>query len=70
MPDHVWRKSSYSDNGKCLEIAQLDDTILIRNSNHPNRTTFALQPGAVAAFIAACSTGYFDDLRASPRVPS
>jgi hypothetical protein len=58
----TWRKSSYSNNGKCVEIADTGGSVLVRNSQHPDRGTITLSPAAVAAFVADCSVGELDDL--------
>lgn len=58
-----WRKSSYSgSNGACMAVADLGDAVAIRNSNHPDRGTLALDPSAMAAFVAGCAAGQLDDL--------
>lgn len=62
-PPTIWRISSYSTNGgSCVAVADLGDTVAIRNSNHPDRATLALPAGAIAAFIAASKSGEYDDL--------
>jgi hypothetical protein len=58
----TWRKSSFSDNGKCVEIADNGGSVLVRNSNHPDRGAIAVAPAAMAGFVAACSAGEIDDL--------
>jgi hypothetical protein len=62
MVDTAWRKSSYSDNGKCVEIAEAGDAVLVRNSQRPDAGTLVFPPAALAAFVAACRTGKLDDL--------
>jgi hypothetical protein len=62
MVDPVWRKSSFSDNGKCVEVADTGARALIRNSNHPDRGTLEVAPAAMAAFVEACHGGELDDL--------
>jgi hypothetical protein len=58
-----WRISSFStNNGSCVAVAAVDDTVAIRNSNHPDRNTLTLDPAAMAAFVAACSAGECDNL--------
>jgi hypothetical protein len=60
-----WRISSYSgQNGSCVAVAAVADGVLVRNSNRPDRGTLALPAHAVAAFVAACTTGELDDLSA------
>lgn len=64
MTDHLkWRISSYSaNNGSCVAVADLDGTVLVRNSNQPDRATLALPRDAMAAFVAASKAGEWDDL--------
>lgn len=58
----VWRISTYSgSNGSCVAVAESSDTVLVRNSNHPDRGTLAVSPGAMAAFVAACARGDLDE---------
>ncbi|ROO63059.1 uncharacterized protein DUF397 [Micromonospora sp. Llam0] len=35
-PKHIWRKSSRSDDGNCVEVAHTIDTVLIRDSKNPD----------------------------------
>jgi Domain of unknown function (DUF397) len=65
MEDHHmsnWRKSSFSDNGACVEVAETADGILVRNSNHPEAGTILFTRAEMAAWIRGCRTGEFDDL--------
>jgi hypothetical protein len=58
-----WRKSSYSPNTNCVELAELPDgTIAIRNSNHPDAGTLTFPRPAIAAWITAAKSGHLDDL--------
>jgi hypothetical protein len=59
-----WRKSSYSaSSGACVEVAQLDGgRVLVRNSNHPDAGTLTFTAAEMAAWIAGCQAGEFDDL--------
>lgn len=60
-----WRKSSYSggNGGSCVEVAELDDdTIAVRNSNHPAAGTVVFTPAEVDAFLKGVHAGEFDDL--------
>lgn len=58
----TWRKSSYSNNGQCVEVTDVGDGVLVRNSNHPDRGTLALTRGEFAAWLAGVKAGEFDDL--------
>jgi hypothetical protein len=58
-----WRKSSYSKGtGDCVEVAETDASVVVRNSNHPDRSMLVVPTAAVAGFVAACRAGELDDL--------
>ncbi len=62
--DTTWRKSSFSgaNGGNCVEIAEAGDDLLVRNSNKPDVGTIPFTKAELAAFIAGCKAGEFDDL--------
>lgn len=70
MSDHcdhtvrtVWRKSTFSgQNGDCVEVAEVGDQILVRNSNRPEAGTVAFTRSEIAAWVSGCKAGEFDDL--------
>ncbi|MBM0205586.1 DUF397 domain-containing protein [Micromonospora sp. NPDC051227] len=49
----VWRKSSYSDNngGACVEVAELDTSIAVRDSKNPRGSTLRFTKGAWTEFV-------------------
>ncbi|MGC4821058.1 DUF397 domain-containing protein [Micromonospora sp. DT63] len=49
----VWRKSSYSDNngGACVEVAELDTSIEVRDSKNPGSSTLRFTRGAWTEFV-------------------
>lgn len=58
-----WRKSSFSGQGACVEVARLDDgTVAVRNSNRPEAGTVAFPPGQMNAFLRSVKGGELDDL--------
>ena len=58
----VWIKSSFSGaNGSCVELAEAGDAILLRNSNSPEQGVIRFTGAEVAAFIAGCRAGEFDN---------
>jgi len=57
-----WRKSSYSNNGQCVEVAETDDGILVRNSNRPDAGTIEFTRAEMAAWIEGCKAGEFEDI--------
>ncbi|MEU2128918.1 DUF397 domain-containing protein [Streptomyces sp. NPDC018352] len=48
-----WHKSSYSaaNGGDCVEVATCPHSVHIRDSKVPDGPTFAVAPGAWAAFL-------------------
>ncbi|MGF1595714.1 MAG: DUF397 domain-containing protein [Acidimicrobiales bacterium] len=61
----TWRKSSYSgaNGGDCVEIADTGTSLLVRNSKRPDAGSITFTRSELAAFIAGCKAGEFDDLR-------
>jgi len=61
----TWRKSTYSGgNGSCVEVAVLDDnTVAMRNSNHPDAGTVFYTSAEIDAFLKGVKAGEFDDLQ-------
>ncbi len=65
MTNLTWRKSSYSgaNGGDCVEIADTGTALLVRNSKRVSAGTVRFTHSEMAAFIAGCKAGEFDDLR-------
>ena len=62
-PEITWRKSSFSgSSGTCVEIADAVDGVMVRNSTRPDDVTLAFTRAELAAFVAGCKAGEFDDL--------
>lgn len=60
MPE--FRKSSYSDNGDCVELAPAGDAVLLRDSKDPDGPVLAFTRAEMAGWIAGCKAGEFDSL--------
>lgn len=58
----TWRTSSFSGDGTCVEVAEDGDRIAVRNSVHPDRGTVYFTREEMAAWVAGCKAGEFDDL--------
>ncbi|MFG3516434.1 DUF397 domain-containing protein [Streptomyces bobili] len=51
---HTWRKSSYSGGGQgdaCVEVADLDTHIAIRDSKTPTHATLTFPASAFTTFV-------------------
>lgn len=59
----TWRKSSFSAaNNNCVELADAGDTILVRDSKHPEQGHVTLAPKGLAALVDAARAGALDHL--------
>ncbi len=50
--DVIWRKSSFSANGNCVEVA-VQDLVLIRDSKNPDGGIISVSSSAWQEFIQA-----------------
>jgi hypothetical protein len=59
--DVLWRKSSYSQSGACVEVAVLQaGTIGVRDSKNPAGPKLTLTRPAWAVFLTEAKRGCFD----------
>jgi len=57
----VWRKSSRSsDQGQCIEVADLDDHHVVRDSKNPAGPALMFTATEWAAFTTGIKAGDFD----------
>ncbi len=63
-PCIVWRKSTASDSGGCVEVAVIDRSVLIRDSADPDGVMLRLKPGAWSVFLTRARTDDFGLRRA------
>lgn len=67
MNETAWQRSSYCNNGQCLEVSRTDHHVLLRDSKDPSGRTLALTLDEFAAFLAGAKAGEFDGMApASP----
>jgi hypothetical protein len=55
----VWRKSTASSGGSCLEVAAHNGLVLVRDSMNPTGVVLSLSPAAWCAFLAGAYKGDF-----------
>lgn len=59
-PD-LWVKSSLSAyNGNCVEVADVDGDVGVRNSRDPGGAVLQFTPDEWKAFMGGCRLGEFD----------
>ena len=56
----VWRKSSTSGDGECVEVMISPDGVSVRDSKAPDEGRLAFTRGEWSAFIAGVKSGEFD----------
>ncbi len=56
-----WKKSSRSSgNGQCVEMADVDGAVAVRDSKDPTGSVLIFTPAEWAAFVAGAKDGEFD----------
>jgi hypothetical protein len=58
----VWRKSSSSLSGDCVEVASLPDGVAVRDSKNPDGAMLKFTHSEWRAFLLGAHKGEFDDL--------
>ncbi len=57
----VWRKARRSQhNGGCVEVANLDEVVAVRDSKRPEGGAHVVGRAEFAVFLADAKTGRFD----------
>jgi uncharacterized protein DUF397 len=57
----VWRKASFSASGECVEVAERDGMIVMRDSKNPRSPMLRYTTGEWQAFIRGVKAGEFDN---------
>jgi hypothetical protein len=60
MNDVMWRKSSRSTVGECVEVAVLPDRVLVRDSKDPDGSVLSFAYSQWRAFTGGVTDGEFD----------
>lgn len=55
--DLRWSRSSQCDAGACVEIAQLGESIMLRNSRHPEGPVLTVAKSRWTVFVARMKDG-------------
>lgn len=58
----VWRKSSESLNGDCVEVASLSDGVAVRDSKNPEGAMLRFSRSGWQAFLRGAGQGEFSNL--------
>lgn len=56
----VWRKATSSEAGSCVEVAQTDEVVFVRDSKHPEKTVLQISCPSWSAFLRAIQEGKYD----------
>jgi len=58
----IWHKSSRSggNGGNCVEVAEFDATVAVRDSKHPDGGTLVFSRTEWSSFVDAAKKGEFD----------
>ena len=54
-----WQKSSYCGSNACVEVAQISDSILVRDSKNPQIAPLAFTADEWDAFVKGVKAGEF-----------
>jgi hypothetical protein len=59
-PNAAWRKSSASGIGNCVQVAQEQGLVGLRDSKHPEGAVLVVSAAAFSGFVAGLKAGEFD----------
>jgi Domain of unknown function (DUF397) len=58
-----WHKASFCQTGECVEIAEYNDVVLMRNSAQPESGHIYFTPEEFTTFLGAAKAGEFGLVR-------
>jgi hypothetical protein len=53
----VWRKSTSSEAGSCVEVAQADEVVLVRDSKNPEKAILQISRPSWSIFLQTIKDG-------------
>ncbi|GLW11982.1 hypothetical protein Misp01_71100 [Microtetraspora sp. NBRC 13810] len=59
-PELIWRKSSASTTGECVEVAFGPESAYVRDSNSPDEAVLEFSRSDWVAFVVGVRRGEFD----------
>jgi hypothetical protein len=59
----AWRTASFCTSGECIQVAQRDGLIILRDSTRPDGITLRYADEEWRSFVRDIKAGGFDDLR-------
>lgn len=62
MPTRGWRRSSFSPEATCVELAHCGGAVALRNSNAPGGGTLVVSRPQLAGLVAGIRAGEYHDL--------
>ncbi len=60
--DLVWQQGRQCESGACVEVAGVEDAVLVRSSTDPDGARLALSRSEWAAFLESAKDGLFDSV--------
>jgi Domain of unknown function (DUF397) len=58
----VWQRASFCQNGECVEVAEQNGMIILRDSKRPNGGVLRYTIDEWRSFVGGIKAGEFDDL--------
>ena len=58
----AWRRASFCASGECVEVAQQDGMIVLRDSTQPHGSTLQYAAGDWGSFVRTIRSGKLDCL--------
>jgi predicted secreted Zn-dependent protease len=59
-PSNVWRRSTWSGGGNCVEVSVTSESVLMRNSQRPEGPVVEFSHAEWQAFLKGVHDGQFD----------